>query len=431
MERPKMTTRAQRFLMRRSFPTLVLLALFTVAALADDWPAFRGPSGNGVAREDKAPLHWGPEKNIRWKMPLPGPGNSSPIVSNGRVFITCAENEGRKRNLYCFERRTGERLWVRTVEFPSVEPTHQTNPYCASTPVADGSSVVVWHGSAGVFCYDFEGKELWKRDLGETRHEWGYASSPILHRGKVILNFGPGARTFLAALALKDGELLWKHDEPGGLDATDKRMVGSWSTPLVVEVDGNSQILCTMPTRVIANDPETGSLLWSCGGLDTEKVDMIFAAPAVSDGIGVAFTGWVSGPAVGFKLGGSGDVTAANRLWQEKPTQRIGSGVVVDGRLFVVCSGPGIAQCMECRTGKILWSERLQGGESWGSVVLAAGRLYVTSRRGVTTVFRPDPEKLDVLAMNDLGEPSHATPAISDGQIFLRTNAHLYCIAEE
>jgi outer membrane protein assembly factor BamB len=111
--------------------------------------------------------------------------------------------------------------------------------------------------------------------------------------------------------------------------------------------------------------------------------------------------------------------------------QRIGTGVVVGGGMYVVNVGPGTAQCIECRTGKILWTERLEGGESWGSLVLAAGRLYVTSRRGVTTVFRPDPEKLQVLAMNDLGEPSHATPAISDGQIFLRTDAHLYCIAED
>ena len=411
-------------------PTFALLALFTTAALADDWPAFRGPRGDGVSHEDKAPLHWGPETNVRWKAALPGPGNSSPIVSRGRVFITCAEDAGRKRSLYCFDRRTGARQWVRTVEFEE-EPTHRTNPFCASTPVADGANVIVWHGSAGVFCYNFDGLEIWKKDLGATRHDWGYASSPILHRGKVILNFGPGERTFLAALGLKDGELLWKHDEPGGLDSTGARMVGSWSTPIVIEVEGHEQILCSMPTRVIACDPENGALVWSCGGLGTDKVDMVYAAPVVSDGVGVAFTGWVNGPTIGFKLGGSGDVTATNRLWLEKQTQRIGSGVAVDGLIFIVNAGPGTAQCIECRTGKILWTGRLEGGESWGSVVLAAGRLYVTSRRGVTTVFRPDSEKLEVLAMNDLGEPSHATPAISDGQIFLRTDGHLYCIAEE
>jgi outer membrane protein assembly factor BamB len=407
-----------------------VLCVISVSAVAGDWPAFRGPEGNGVAPEDKAPLHWGPEKNVRWKVSLPSLGNSSPIVSRGRVFVTCAEDEGKKRSLYCFERRSGKRLWLRTVEFPTVEPTHKSNPYCASTAVADGSSVVVWHGSAGVFCYNFDGQELWKSDLGQTRHDWGYASSPILHGGKVILNFGPGSRTFLAAVNLKAGELLWKRDEPGGLDATDKRMTGSWSTPILIKIEGKDQILCSMPTRVIACDPETGSLLWTCGGLANEKADLVYASPVVSGGIGVAFTGWVNGPTIGFKLGGSGDVTASNRLWLEKQPQRIGSGVVVDGRVYIVNAGPGTAQCIECQTGKTLWTERLDGGESWGSVVLAAGRLYVTSRRGVTTVFRPDPAKLDVLAMNDLGEPSNATPAISEGEIFLRTDGHLYCIAE-
>ncbi len=395
------------------------------------WPAFRGPDGNGVGQEKKAPLQWGPGKNVRWKASLPGPGNSSPIVSTGRVFVTCAEDDGRKRNLYCFDRRTGQKLWARTVEFPSVEPTHRSNPFCGSTPVANGSQVIVWHGSAGLFCYDFEGTKVWEKDLGMVRHDWAYASSPILHRGKVILNFGPGSRTFLAALDLKTGGLLWKRDESGGLDATDKRMVGSWSTPIIIKVEGKDQILCSMPTRVMGCDPETGSLLWFCEGLGNEKVDLVYASPVVCGGIGVAFTGWVNGPTIGFKLGGSGDVTLSNRLWLEKQPQRIGSAVVVDGRLYIVNAGPGTAQCMECQTGKVLWTERLDGGESWGSLVLAAGRLYVTSRRGVTTVFRPNPQKFEQLAMNDLGEPSNATPAISNGQIFLRTDGHLYCIADD
>jgi outer membrane protein assembly factor BamB len=160
-------------------------------------------------------------------------------------------------------------------------------------------------------------------------------------------------------------------------------------------------------------------------------VDLVYASPVVSGGIGVAFTGWINGPTIGFKLGGVGDITASRRLWLEKQPQRIGSGVVVDGRLYIVNAGPGTAQCIECRTGKVLWTERLEGGESWGSAVMGAGRLYVTSRKGVTTVFRPNPEKFELLAMNDLGEPSNATLAISDGQIFLRTDGHLYCIADD
>lgn len=398
---------------------------------AGDWPAFRGPSGNGVIPDEKAPIQWSPTNHIRWRVVLPGPGNSSPIVSRGRVFVTCAEDSGRKRDLFCLERGSGRRAWVRTVEFGEVEPTHRSNPYCASTPVSDGSRVVVWHGSAGVVCYDFEGEKLWSKDLGRIKHDWGYASSPIIHDGKVLLNFGPGSRTFLAALDLKNGELLWKTEEPGGLDATDKKMVGSWTTPIVTQVNGRDQIVCSMATRVIGCDPKNGELLWFCEGLATEKVALVYAAPLVANGICVAFTGWVNGPTIGLKLGGSGDVTAANRLWIEKQPQRLGSGVVVDGRIYIVNAGPGTAECIDPKTGKVLWSERLEGGEGWGSVVGAGDHLYSTSRRGVTSVFRANPEKLEVLGSNDLREPSNATPAISDGEIFLRTDAALYCVSEK
>ena len=410
---------------------VVIVCGITLPLAGGDWPAFRGPNGNGVAHEVKAPLHWSPTNHVRWKAPLPGPGNSSPIVSRGRVFVTCAENQGKKRNLYCFDSQTGENLWVRTVEFPTVEATYRSNPYCASTPVADGTNVVVWHGSSGVFCYGFDGTERWSKELGPAKHEWGYASSPILHRDKVILNFGPGSRSFLAALALTDGRLLWKHDEPGGLDTTYKKMVGSWSTPIVIKVGGREQILCTMPTRVLACESETGALLWYCTGLADEKAELVYPSPVVSGDIGVAFSGWVNGPTIGFKLGGSGDMTSTNRIWLEKQPQRIGSGVVVGRWLYLVNAGPGTAECIDCRTGKAVWTERLEGGESWGSVVMAAGRLYVTSRRGITSVFRPAPEKFELLAAHDLGEPSNATPAIADGCIFLRTDQHLICIADD
>jgi len=352
-------------------------------------------------------------------------------VVNGHVFVTCAEEQGKQRHLYCFDRATGDTLWVQTVEVDVVEPTHPSNPYCASTPAADDSHVVVWHGSSGVCCYDLDGTPIWATNLGPVRHDWGYASSPIIHRGKVILNFGPGSRTFLVALDLKSGEVLWKYDEPGGMDATDKQMCGSWTTPLVIKVDGKEQVLCAMPTRVIACDAETGALQWFCTGLADEKASLIYPSPLVWEKFGVAFSGWVNGPVIGFKLGGSGDVTESNRIWQERLPQQIGSGVVVDGFAYLVVGNRGAAQCIEFRSGNRLWNETLECGEIWGSLVLAAGQFYVTSRKGVTCVFRAAPNSFELLAQNDLGEPSNATPAISDGQIFLRTDQHIYCISDE
>ncbi|MBI5091882.1 MAG: PQQ-binding-like beta-propeller repeat protein [Candidatus Hydrogenedentes bacterium] len=384
-----------------------------------------------MAREIHAPLRWGPAENVRWKIALPGPGNSSPIVVGGRVFVTCAENQGKKRHLYCCDSDKGTILWVRTVEVDYVEPTHPTNPYCASTPVADYSHVIVWHGSAGVFCYSPDGALIWQRDLGAIRHDWGYASSPILHRGRVFLNFGPGSRTFLAALDLRTGGLLWKYEEPGGSDTTDKKMIGSWSTPVIVKVENRDQVLCVMPTRVIACDAETGALRWFCAGLADEKASLVYPSALVWKGFGIAVTGWVNGPTMGFKLGGAGDVTTPNRLWQARQPQQIGTGVMVDGFAYSAIGSPGSVQCLECQTGKVRWSERLDSGEIWGSLVLAAGRFYVTSRRGVTSVFRAYPDRFELLAQNDLGEPSNATPAIAEGQVFLRTDQHLYCISDQ
>lgn len=217
-------------------PVLAVLGAAAQAAAAD-WPAFRGPQGNGIASEEPFPTVWGPKQNVKWKAELPATGNGSPIVASGQVFVAGAHDRGAIRSLYCFGRAGGRLLWVRSVNFRPGEETHGTNPYCGSTPAADGERVVVWHGSAGLFCYDYDGDELWSNDLGDVEHEWGYGSSPVIHRDRVLLNFGPGEQTFMAAVDLKTGELKWKTDEPGGNNTRKPKMVGSWSTPSVVELD--------------------------------------------------------------------------------------------------------------------------------------------------------------------------------------------------
>jgi outer membrane protein assembly factor BamB len=195
-------------------------ACFVLAAAgllaAGDWPSFRGPTGLGTSSEAKAPLAWSAGKNVKWKVALPRPAGSSPVVSAGRVYVAgAADAEGRKRTLHCFDRKDGKELWVRTVDFPKDDPTHETNPYGGTTPAAEGKRVVVWHSSAGLHCYDVDGKELWKRDLGEFRHMWGYGSSPVIRGGRVFLNTGPGVkRVFATALDLETGKTLWETEEP-------------------------------------------------------------------------------------------------------------------------------------------------------------------------------------------------------------------------
>lgn len=417
--------------MRHLLPlgALLLIASFSPAA---DWPAFRGAKGDGISPAKTAPTEWAPDKNIKWKAPLPGPGNGSPIVSGDRVFVLCAENDGRRRSLYCFNRTDGKQQWVKTVEFDKKMPTHKTNPYAGSTPLADGERVLAWHSSVGLYCYDYEGNELWKRDLGEFKHMWGYGASPILHDGKVILYCGPGAEIFITALDVKTGETLWKTVEPqegdGNKNESNKPM-GSWCTPIIAHVDGKEQIICSMPTRVNGYDPLSGKLLWWCEGVRGVRGDLVYSSPIMAGDLCVV-TGGYRGPSFAFKPGGQGNITDTARKWRiaENP-QSIGSGVYVDGSIYMAYAGPGVLTCFNPKTGKERWRARGEGNH-WGSIVAAGDRLYVTAQNGTTLVFKANPEKFEKIATNPLREQSNSTPAIVDGEIFIRTFGHVYRIAE-
>ena len=419
--------------MRLSTLTFTLLIVtLPLTLFADDWSAFRGNAGDGISKEKAVPTVWSSEKNIKWKVPLPEVGNGSPIVSNGKVFVTCAQNKGTKRSLYCFDRTNGNQDWVRTIEFPKVMPTHKTNNYCGSTPVADGERVVVWHSSAGLVCYDFKGTELWKKMLGEFKHIWGYGGSPIIHKGNVILHCGPSQKVFMIAFDLKTGKEKWRTPEPvsgNGEFNEKKKYMGSWSTPVIVNLKGKEILVCSMATRVNGYNLETGEIIWSCSGLRGKRGDLAYTSPVIADNICVSMGGF-KGPAIGFKMEGEGDITK-NRLWrnENKNQQRIGSGVFINGSIFMANSSGSLVQCINPETGKERWKKRTPGASWWGSMVLAGGLLYVTDQDGTTLVFKPNAEKFEQVASNPLKESCNSTPAISDGQIFIRTFKHLYCIA--
>ena len=402
------------------------------SAQADDWQAFRGPNGDGISRESGFPSTWGPEQNIKWKVPLPAPSNGSPIVSNGHVFLTLAEDDGRKRSLYCFDRKDGRQLWVRTVSFDKPEPTHSTNPHGSSTPAADGKTVVVWHGSAGLYAYDFSGQQLWSRDLGEFRHMWGYGGSPVIYQDRVIMNCGPGKRVFVTALKLKDGQPVWEQEEPQDSEVSDARAdgayKGSWTTPVVARIRGEDQIVCTMPTRVNGYDPATGKILWTCDGIRGPRGDLAYSSPMISEEFCVAIGGF-EGPSIGIRLGEKGDITKSSRQWRvEKNPQSIGTGIFVDGYIYRVNASAGpFVECLDAKSGEPVWRGP-RGGAGWASIVMAGGLLYATNQDATTFVFKLDPKKYEEVAQNTLNETCNATPALSDGQIFIRTHEHLYCI---
>jgi len=416
--------------LHRVLGVALFASLITGPVVAEDWPFFRGPTRDGKSL-DAAPLEWGKDKNIKWSVKLPRPGNSSPIVTGSHVLLNCAEDAGGvNRSLYCFDRATGNKLWSQTVKYELKEPTHNTNPYCASTPATDGKLVVVWHGSAGLYCYDLSGKQVWKYETGPRRHIWGYGSSPIIHAGVVYLNCGPGAGHYVVAINLADGKELWKIDEPRAADdkfAESKGWVGSWSSPMVAKINGQEQLLIFQSSKVNGYDIKTGKILWSAAGTgDLAYTDVMIDAKS---GIGLALGGY-GGAGIGFSLGSTPDTAPGKQLWRttDKPPQRIGSGVIVGNHVYLP-SEPSI-QCIDITTGKIAWSHRQPGASYWSSIVSSGDRLYATTQNGTTLVFSPDPSGFKLLATNVLGESTNATPAISKGQIFLRTSQHLFCIGE-
>src|ERR1700722_256561 len=196
--------------MKTASLSLAVLCLFcSVASPAANWPAWRGPQGNGICEEKNLPTHWSATENVKWRVALPEPGNSTPVVWGDRIFLTQAV--GDRRTLMCFQRADGKLLWQAGVTTAEKEPTHQANPYCSGSPVTDGERVIVSFASDGLFCYDFDGKELWKRtDLGRAIHIWGNASSPVIYGGLCFLNFGPGETNYLLAVDKKTGRTIWK-----------------------------------------------------------------------------------------------------------------------------------------------------------------------------------------------------------------------------
>jgi outer membrane protein assembly factor BamB len=398
-------------------------------ALADNWPAWRGPAGTGIAAEKNVPLRWSPTENVKWKVELPGPGNSTPIVWEEQVFLTCANEGGKERGLYAYDRQTGNLKWSQVVPYDKPETTHDTNPACSASPVTDGEQVIAWHGSAGVYAYDLQGKELWHRDLGSFEHIWGNAASPVIYKQMVLLSCGPGLNTFLIALDKASGEELWRVTPPEATSEKLDEFRGSWSTPVLHAGENSDEFLLSLPNRLVAFDPTTGAENWSCQGLSK----LAYTSPLVGEGVAVAMSGY-HGPALAVKTGGKGNVTETHRLWlhTEKIPQRIGSGVIVAGHIYML-NESGVVWCLDLKSGEMKWEERLgtRGGKSWSSISYVDGRLYVLNMGGETIVFEPNPEKLVVLAENPLGELTRSSLAFSNGQVFVRTYKHLWCIEEK
>jgi len=418
--------------------SLVLaVAVFTFTICADNWPEWRGPTRDGVTKEKNVPVKWSATENIKWKTPLPDRGNSTPIVWGNRIFVTQAVEKNGSRNLMCFDRKDGKLLWEKGVVWAEKEKSHETNPQCSPSPATDGERVVAWFGSAGLHCYDLDGKELWKRDLGRQEHEWGYASSPIIFKDQIFLNFGPGTNSAVMAFDKKTGKTAWQvpvterhyKERNDGFKGQGTGYTGSFSTPIVIHTDNGDEVIVSLPDKIQALNPATGKEIWSCQGMNP----LIYTSTVFGEGVIVA-SGGFTGPDIAVKPGGKGDVTTTHKLWEGERTQnRLGSCVIKEGYAFFN-SMPGIVECRELKTGKKVWDQRLREkgakADTWSSLVLAGDNIYLLNQAGETVIFKARPQ-FEFVGINLLpDEHTNSSPVVSDGDIFIRTDENLYCIGQ-
>ncbi len=425
--------RHSSFVIRHLSCALTALALALSTAHGANWPGWRN-DGHGISTDKKVPTTWSTTEHVRWRTPLPDRGNGSPIVWGKKVFITQAEGE--KRAVMCFDRANGKLLWQQGVTYAEKDPSHETNPHGSATPVTDGERVIGAFGSAGVVAFDLDGKQLWQRDLGKQDHMWGYGSSPVLAGDVCVFYFGPGKRSFLTGLDKKTGKTLWQVDAPewqpderfDGFAGKKGGIVGTWSTPLVLKTPQREEVIMTFANEMRSFDPRTGKELWKTDGLNP----LLYTSPLAGDGHVVGLGGYFGG-SVAVKMGGSGDLSA-QKVWSVKREKRhlLSSGVIKDKRIYI-SNTIGVAECRDLATGLQLWEERLQSsgsaGETWGSSVLVGDNVYVVNQAGDTFVFKASPEKFQLVSRNSLKEQSNSTPAISDGDIFIRTHKSLWCIS--
>lgn len=405
---------------------LVIVCGLLPSAQAGDWLQFRGPGGLGKSGETGLPERWSSSNGVVWKTDLPGAGSSSPIVVGDRVFVTCFTDPGSPnlaRHLVCVDRKSGKILWDKSLPGKNNEDSWsgflREHGYSSSTPASDGKNVYVFYGKAGVLGYDLDGKQLWHADVGDGSdfRGWGSAASPILYKDKVIVNAGTEGDA-IVALDKLTGKEVWH--------AKAENARGSWGTPTLVDLpDGKQELVLGVPFEVWGLNPDTGKLRWYAEAVNAEAMCTSVVA---NDGV-VYVIGGRQGGAAAIKAGGSGDVTKSNVLWKASIGSYVTSPVYHDGNLFWV-SDRGVAVCLDGKTGEVVHEKRVEGASNlYASVTAADGKFYAVTRRGGTLVLNAKPD-FAVLSHNELGDSSefNASPAISNGRLFLRSNKALYCL---
>ncbi len=438
--------------MKTSATFLFLIACAQAfAAGPDQWPKWRGPDDNGIAKSD-APLHWSDTENIKWKAAIPGRGHSSPVLWGDKIFVTTAvptgpspaagEPQRRRRGgppgadsglqpehkllLICLDKKTGKVLWEKTAK--TVTPHEGYHPrygsFASNSPVTDGKRVYAFFGSRGVYCYDLDGKLIWEKDFDvkmKMRLGFGEGTAPVLTGDTLILNFDHEAGSFIAALDKNTGKELWR---------TRRDEISAWSMPLVVDYKGSKQIVVSATSKVRSYDLKTGKLIWECGGLGVNAIP----APVIQDDVVYVMTGFRDPNLMAIKLGHTGDLTGTDAvLWSNKKgNSYTPSPVLYENKLYTL-TDTGMLSCYNARTGAPYYQmTRLPKPYSFKSSPIGVnGKLYMASEDGDVVVVKMG-EKFEVLATNTMNDEFFvATPAVADGEMFLRGQNTLYCISEK
>ena len=401
--------------------TLLTLPL-SQSANAQDWKNFRGPGGQGYSSETNLPAQWSDNENLTWKTELPGAGSSSPISLGDKIYVTCYSGYGinpgegslddLKLHLVCVNSGDGNIEWDTKIDSrPGESKRVRDHGYAAATPATDGKNIYVFFGKTGVVKYDLDGNKIWATPVGDGVHGWGCGTSPVLYENLVIVNASVESGS-VVAIDKESGKEKWRV----------KSMNRSWSTPHLVDVGGKQELVVNSKDEILAYDPATGDELWNCKGIPD------YVCPSIVSHDGVVYVlGGRSSMAVAVKAGGKGRTTA---LWRARVGANVTSPVVFEDHLYWVSDRNKVAYCLSLSDGKVVYEERVDS-QPYASSVIADGKIYVVTRRGGTIVLAAKPE-FEELSINKLTDRTqfNASPIISGGKIFLRSDQNLYCIAQ-
>jgi outer membrane protein assembly factor BamB len=430
----------------KSFKTSFALILYVAAnAIGDSasdkfWPQWRGPLGTGVGPQADPPLTWSETNNIQWKLALPGEGDSTPIVWADRVFMLSAipveketmeavkekgPNGTFRFTIICVDRVSGRILWQKVAREAAPHEGHQeNNTFASASPVTDGKFVWAFFGSRGLYCYDFEGNLKWQKDFGQMKTKMGFGegASPALSGDTIVINWDHEGEDFIAALDKTTGKELWRQprDEATG-----------WSTPLIVQFDGQKQVVVNATGKVRSYDLATGKELWSCAGQTANAIP----SPVAQADVVYVTSGFRGSALQAIRLGRTGDLTGTDAIaWsRNKSTPYVPSPLLTQSYLYLVSGNDNRISCFDAKTGEPYFEqERLEAIRGvYASPVSAGERIYILGREGACTVLRKGP-KPEVLAVNKLADArSDASIALVEKQLFLRTAHNLYCISEK